>query len=173
LPGVFPDQAAPVVRNQVAGRELIKMRWGMPPPPKFGGPPVTNIRNTSSPHWRGWLKPESRCLVPASSFSEYAPDPNPATGKKDVVWFTAYTQALERLAQAPGWDNVDEDQQKKLAAPLERGTTRDQERVPIPQLRSELDACETRLQDAKLRRLVAARKTAISLSHFARIICTT
>jgi hypothetical protein len=23
------------------------MRWGMPPPPKFGGPPVTNIRNTS------------------------------------------------------------------------------------------------------------------------------
>ncbi|CUU16531.1 MULTISPECIES: hypothetical protein [Bradyrhizobium] len=21
------------------------MRWGMPPPPKFGGPPVTNIRN--------------------------------------------------------------------------------------------------------------------------------
>ena len=35
-----------------------------------------------------------------------------------------------------------------IAAPLGRGTTRDQERVPIPQLRSELDACETRLQDA-------------------------
>jgi hypothetical protein len=49
------------------------MRWGMPPPPKFGGPPVTNIRNTSSPHWRGWLRPENRCLVPANSFSEYAP----------------------------------------------------------------------------------------------------
>jgi hypothetical protein len=31
----------------------------------LGGPPVTNIRNTSSPHWRGWLKPEHRCLVPA------------------------------------------------------------------------------------------------------------
>jgi hypothetical protein len=31
------------------------MRWGMPPPPRTGGPPVTNIRNTSSPHWRGWL----------------------------------------------------------------------------------------------------------------------
>jgi putative SOS response-associated peptidase YedK len=27
----------------------------MPPPPKFGGPPVTNIRNTTSPHWRSWL----------------------------------------------------------------------------------------------------------------------
>jgi putative SOS response-associated peptidase YedK len=34
------------------------------------------------------VKPDSRCLVPAAhSFSEYAPDPNLATGKKDVVWF--------------------------------------------------------------------------------------
>jgi putative SOS response-associated peptidase YedK len=56
-------------------------------PPRTGGPPVTNIRNTSSPHWRGWLKPESRCLVPANSFAEYAPEPNPETKKKDVVWF--------------------------------------------------------------------------------------
>jgi putative SOS response-associated peptidase YedK len=87
MPGVFPDQEAPVVRNHDSQRELIKMRWGMPPPPKFGGPPITNIRNMSSPHWRGWLRPENRCLVPASSFSEYAPEPNPATGKKDVVWF--------------------------------------------------------------------------------------
>jgi putative SOS response-associated peptidase YedK len=87
MPGVFPDQGAPVVRTHDSHRELIKMRWGMPPPPKFGGPPITNIRNLSSPHWRGWLKPENRCLVPASSFSEYAPQPNPATGKKDVVWF--------------------------------------------------------------------------------------
>ena len=63
------------------------MRWGMPPPPTFGGPPVTNIRNTSSPHWRGWLKPENRCLVPFNSFAEYAPEPNPETRKKDVVWF--------------------------------------------------------------------------------------
>jgi putative SOS response-associated peptidase YedK len=87
MPGVFPDYEAPVVRSSGDGRELIKMRWGMPPPPKVGGPPVTNIRNTASPHWRGWLKPESRCLVPASSFSEYAPEPNPVTKKKDVVWF--------------------------------------------------------------------------------------
>jgi len=52
-----------------------------------GGPPVTNIRNTSSPHWRGSLKPENRCLVPFNSFAEYAPEPNPETKKKDVVWF--------------------------------------------------------------------------------------
>jgi len=32
------------------------------------------------------LKPESRCLVPFTSFAEYAPEPNPET-KKDVVWF--------------------------------------------------------------------------------------
>jgi putative SOS response-associated peptidase YedK len=35
------------------------MRWGMPPPPRTGGPPVTNIRKTSSPQWRGWLKPKA------------------------------------------------------------------------------------------------------------------
>jgi putative SOS response-associated peptidase YedK len=87
MPGVFPDYPAPVVRNAVVDRELTMMRWGMPPPPRTGGPPVTNIRNTSSPHWRGWLKPESRCLVPFNSFAEYAPEPNPETKKKDVVWF--------------------------------------------------------------------------------------
>jgi Family of unknown function (DUF6079) len=75
---------------------------------------------------------------------------------------SAYTRALERLAQTPGWDSVDRDQQKKLAARLERGTTRDQDRVPIPQLRSELDACETRLQDviAELHRIVDGDRVA-------------
>src|SRR5215207_7133002 len=87
MPGVFPDYPAPVVRNVGAERELVLMCWGMPPPLRTGGPPVTNIRNTASPHWRGWLKPESRCLVPINSFAEYAPEPNPETKKKDVVWF--------------------------------------------------------------------------------------
>ena len=87
MPGVFPDYPSPVVRNADAERELVLMRWGMPPPPRIGGPPVTNIRNTSSPHWRGWLKPENRCLVPFNSFAEYAPEANPETKKKDVVWF--------------------------------------------------------------------------------------
>lgn len=87
MTGVFPDYPAPVIRNSGDGREMILMRWGMPPPPRTGGPPVTNIRNTSSPHWRGWLKPDQRCLVPFNSFAEYAPEPNPETKKKDVVWF--------------------------------------------------------------------------------------
>jgi len=87
MPGVFPDYPAPVVRNVSNDRELMMMRWGMPPSPRTGGPPVTNIRNTSSPHWRGWLKPEIRCVVLANSVAEYAPKPNPETKKKDVVWF--------------------------------------------------------------------------------------
>ena len=66
MPGVFPDYPAPVVRSTDIGRELSMMRWGMPPPPRTGGPPVTNIRNTSSPHWRGWLM-RQRGLVSASS----------------------------------------------------------------------------------------------------------
>jgi hypothetical protein len=74
----------------------------------------------------------------------------------------AYTQALNRLAHTPGWDGINQDQQQKLADPLERGKLRDQERVPIPQLRSELDACETRLQDAiaELHRMVDGDRVA-------------
>jgi hypothetical protein len=30
LPGIFPDYAAPIVRNQPGGRELMMARWGMP-----------------------------------------------------------------------------------------------------------------------------------------------
>jgi hypothetical protein len=40
MPGVFPDYPAPVIRNTDTGRELAMMRWGMPPPPRMGGPPV-------------------------------------------------------------------------------------------------------------------------------------
>jgi hypothetical protein len=96
MPGIFPDYEAPVVRNVGEERELLLMRWGMPSPPQFGGPPITNIRNTSSPHWRRWLKPESRCLVPFTSFSDSANpgslknadgSKHPLAGKKDVVWF--------------------------------------------------------------------------------------
>ena len=50
MPGVFPDYPAPAVRNAGAERELTMMRWGMPPPSRAGGFPVTNIRNTTSPH---------------------------------------------------------------------------------------------------------------------------
>jgi hypothetical protein len=40
MTGVFPDYPAPVIGNTGAGTELTMMRWGMPPPPRTGGPPV-------------------------------------------------------------------------------------------------------------------------------------
>ena len=101
LPGIFPDMLAPVVRNDINApetRELTMMRWGMPGPPQFGGAPITNIRNTSSPHWRRWLGPASRCLVRATSFSEWE-DTKP---KKTPVWF-ALDQSRPLFAFAGIW----------------------------------------------------------------------
>lgn len=98
MPAVFPDWEAPVIRNHPSGRELLKMRWGLPNPPQHGGI-STNIRDPTSPHWRRRLKPENRCLVPASRLSEYNDNPSPASlknphgskhpiaGNKDIVWF--------------------------------------------------------------------------------------
>jgi putative SOS response-associated peptidase YedK len=88
-PGVYPDYAAPIVRNLPAGRELMMARWGMPTPPKFlegkkTDPGVTNIRNVASSHWRPWLGIENRCLVPFNSFAE--PD-NGTFGGRAPVWF--------------------------------------------------------------------------------------
>lgn len=86
---IFPDSIAPVIRKTEDGEwELVKMRWGLPSPPVFGPPrPVTNIRNTKSGFWKPWLKPEHRCLVPATSFCEYTDKPNPKTKKKTPTWF--------------------------------------------------------------------------------------
>ena len=97
LPAIFPDQIAPVVRSNEAERELTMMRWGMPNPPQFPGI-TTNIRNTKSPHWRPWLAPESRCLVPFTSFCEYA-DTKP---KKTPKWF-AMEETRPLLAFAGIW----------------------------------------------------------------------
>jgi putative SOS response-associated peptidase YedK len=84
MPGIFPDQRAPIVRVGEDGARVMEMfRWGIPGPKQFGEHPVTNVRNVKSPHWRPWLKPEFRCLVPVSSFSEYA-DTKP---KKTPTWF--------------------------------------------------------------------------------------
>ena len=75
LPEVYPDYRAPVIRTGAEGREMVMGRWGMPTPPQFlrgkkTDRSVTNIRNTRSPHWRRWLAPECRCLVPFSRFAE-------------------------------------------------------------------------------------------------------
>jgi putative SOS response-associated peptidase YedK len=103
LPGIFPDYAAPIVRATADGsRDLTMARWGMPSSKKAlldaatrradkmraKGKDVdfaellkmepdagtTNVRNTSSAHWKRWLGPANRCLVPFSSFSEFNRD---------------------------------------------------------------------------------------------------
>jgi len=89
LAGIFPDYPAPIVRNGAEGRELSLARWGMPSPVfalkgRKTDPGVTNVRNVSSPHWRRWLGPEARCVVPFTSFSEYETLPG---GEKRPVWF--------------------------------------------------------------------------------------
>ena len=91
LPGIFPDYAAPIVRNHPDGRELTMARWGMPSPPeKLVGKRVdggwTNIRTPSARYWRPWMTIEHRCVVPFTSFAE--PEPFPlADGKRPPVWF--------------------------------------------------------------------------------------
>ncbi|WP_441255846.1 SOS response-associated peptidase family protein [Tardiphaga sp. 285_C5_N1_2] len=109
LPGIFPDQMAPIVRNSADGRELAMLRWGMPSSSaalfkkaktragklEAKGKPVdfkellrkepdkgtTNIRRLNSKHWTRWLGLEHRCIVPLTSFSEF----DKATGLD--IWF--------------------------------------------------------------------------------------
>lgn len=91
LPSIYPDQAAPIVRNHPDGRELTMARWGMPTPPNLlKGKRVdagwTNIRHPTAPYWRRWMTAEHRCVVPFTSFAE--PEPRPlADGKRPPVWF--------------------------------------------------------------------------------------
>jgi putative SOS response-associated peptidase YedK len=64
-------------------------RWGMPSPVfalkgRNSDPGVTNVRNSTSPHWRRWLGVESRCVVPFTSFSENELLPD---GSRPPIWF--------------------------------------------------------------------------------------
>ncbi len=132
LPGIFPDNMAPVVRNATDGvRELAMLRWGMPSSSfaqmeatkkraakleakgqtvdfkellrmePDGG--TTNIRNTTSKHWKRWLGVENRCVVPLTSFSEFSK----AAGGD--VWFALdETRPLAVFAGiwVPQWTSV-------------------------------------------------------------------
>ncbi|CAO4164117.1 SOS response-associated peptidase [Methylorubrum extorquens] len=108
LPGIFPNTAAPIVHVAERQRTLSMYRWGMPSPAfalrdRKTDPGVTNVRNTASPHWRRWLGPEHRCLVPLSSFSEF----NKAAGGD--IWFAlAEDRPLSCFAgiMTEGWASV-------------------------------------------------------------------
>lgn len=90
---IYPGTLAPIVRIGTDGqREIAPATWGMPTPPQHLGakkydPGVQNIRRLNSPHWRRWLGPTSRCVVPFTSFAE----PNPAAkvegGRTPNAWF--------------------------------------------------------------------------------------
>jgi len=121
---IYPDYPAPIVRTDVNGvRELALARWGMPSSKKAifdnatkradklrakGGAVdfqkilefepdsgTTNVRNTTSAHWKPWLEPAHRCLVPFTAFSEPGRD---APGKYRPVWFRLAGEDPEPLA---------------------------------------------------------------------------
>lgn len=133
---VYPDYAAPIVRWEGGERVLTSARWGLPSSKKAlfdaatkradklrgKGKDVdfpkllelepdsgtTNVRNTASSHWRPWLAPEHRCLVPFTSFSEPGRD---AEGRYRPVWFRLSGDDPEPLAffagvQVRGWSCV-------------------------------------------------------------------
>lgn len=122
LPGVFPDYAAPIVRETPEGRELRMARWGLPSPAfalegKKTDPGVTNVRNTTSPHWRRWLGVEHRCLVPFTSFAE----PDQAGGTKANHWFAlSEDRPLAFFAGVfvPGWKSVRKVKEGEVTADL-------------------------------------------------------
>ena len=66
--------------------ELVKME------PDSG---TTNVRNTASAHWKRWLEPSHRCLVPFTAFSEPGRD---AAGKYQPIWFKLAGDDPEPLA---------------------------------------------------------------------------
>lgn len=112
---VYPDQMAPIVRNTPTGRELVRVRWGLPSSGQAllqaasrradklrakskafdfeellkmepdGG--TTNVRNTSSKHWTRWLGVEHRCLVPVTRFAEPDPARKVEGGRTPNAWF--------------------------------------------------------------------------------------
>ncbi len=86
---VFPDYPSPIVRLQNGERIIGNARWGLPSPAfalqgRNSDSGITNVRNTASAHWKRWLGPANRCLVPFTSFAEPETLPD---GKKQNAWF--------------------------------------------------------------------------------------
>jgi len=62
---------------------------------------LARCRNTASPHWRRWLAPENRCVVPFTSFAENETLPD---GRKPPIWF-ALDAARSLACFADIWTN--------------------------------------------------------------------
>lgn len=106
---IYPDRMAPIIRAGGEGMVLQRARWGLPSPPQFHSPSgidrgVTNVRNTGSPHWRRWLGPEHRCLVPVTRFAE----PRPGGRGAGNAWFeiTGDRPAFFAGLWVPQWTSI-------------------------------------------------------------------
>lgn len=68
-----------------------------------------NVRNTDSAHWKRWLAPEFRCVVPFNSFAEFSSQLGPDGQKLGNTWFAFdATRPLAFFAGivAPQWTSV-------------------------------------------------------------------
>ncbi|AXC51215.1 SOS response-associated peptidase [Paracoccus suum] len=103
---IYPDRPAPIIRHADEGLEIVRARWGLPSPKSLlktvRDPGVTNVRNASSPHWRRWLGPAYRCLVPLTAFAE------PRGAGLGNQWFAAADGEPMFFAglQVPNWTSV-------------------------------------------------------------------
>jgi putative SOS response-associated peptidase YedK len=90
LQAISPNRIAPVVRRSPDGvRELVMMRWGFPLVSVGVRKPrnsyLTHVEITDHRYWQNYLtKPEARCLIPVTSFSEL--DKNRAPWS-NYAWF--------------------------------------------------------------------------------------
>lgn len=99
---IFPKRQAYIARTANGRRVIDTMRWGFPPPPNAKAP-VVNVRNLDSVFWRATLaNPEQRCLVPATSFSEWEGE----KGTKVQHWFSIPSRPI--FAFAGIWRPTDE-----------------------------------------------------------------
>ena len=87
--------------------ELLKME-------PDGG--TTNVRNTNSSHWKPWLGPENRCLVPFTSFSEPGRDDE---GRYRPLWFRLAGDDPEPLAFFAGIHTRDWSGVRKIKTGME------------------------------------------------------
>ena len=121
---IYPDYVAPIVRQVGDERGLVMARWGLPSPSfalqgKKTDPGVTNVRNPASPHWRRWLGPENRCLVPFTAFCE----PSRVEGRYQQAWFRLNTFQPQPLAffaglHVPAWTSVRKVKEGQVTADL-------------------------------------------------------
>lgn len=72
-------------------------------------PGVHNVRNTDSAHWRRWLSPEYRVVVPFNSFAEWSNILGPDGKKQGNAWFAFdddRTLAFFAGIMAPQWTSI-------------------------------------------------------------------